>query len=266
MNARLNPNWRGINRCAMAEQDKDNPTIQILVVEDSPTQAEKLAHILREKGYNVHCAKSGKEAMEVLDKKPFTLVISDILMPEMDGFQLCSLIKKTKEFNHLPIMLLTALSGPHDIIQGLECGADNFIIKPYKESYLISQVEYMLANAKLRDMAFKRNSQLPDMGVEIFFAGKKHYIMSSQLQILDLLFSTFEVYAQKNRELEEKNKELTEMYERINALNGLIPICANCKKIRDDKGYWQQVDEYLTSHSHAGFDHAVCPECASKGS
>lgn len=248
----------------MADPANNTQRANILVVEDSPTQAETLAHILEQNGYLVQCTASGAEALDQLVKKSYTMVISDILMPEMDGFQLCAAIKQNHASSRLPVMLLTSLSEPQDIIRGLECGADNFIIKPYKNSYLLSQVEYMLANAKLRELAVKHHSEMPDMGIEIFFAGKKHYIMSTQLQILDLLFSTFEVYAQKNLELEEKNRELTDKYDRINALNRLIPICANCKKVRDDQGYWQQVDEYLALHSDAGFNHAQCPQCTLK--
>jgi two-component system cell cycle response regulator len=239
---------------------KERPNL--LVVEDSPTQAEKLKFILEENGYDVRWEENAAAALDTLLRRKFTLVISDVLMPEMDGYEFCSAIKQDDKSSRIPVMLLTSLSEPQDIIRGLECGADNFIIKPYKKNYLLSQVEYMLANAKLREIAAKSHSEIPDMGIEIYFAGKKHYIMSSQLQILDLLFSTFEVYAQKNKELEEKNRELADKYERIKALNGIIPICANCKKIRDDHGYWQQVDEFLALHSDAGFNRSLCPDCS----
>ena len=161
-------------------------------------------------------------------------------------------------------MLLTALSEPQDIIRGLECGADHFIIKPFKKEYLLTQIQYMLANTRLRKMSQIGAPVIPDMGVDIFFAGKKHHITSNQLQMLDLLFSTFEVYIQKNKELEEMNQQLAEKNEKIRALQGLVPICANCKKIRDDDGYWQQVDHYLAEHSQADFNLSICPQCAKK--
>ena len=105
---------------------------------------------------------------------------------------------------------------------------------------------------------------MSEMGMEILFAGQKHLINSSRMQILDLLFSTFENAIQKNRELEQANKELKESLETVKTLRGLIPICANCKKIRDDEGYWHQVEEYVREHSEAEFSHSICPECVKK--
>ena len=132
------------------------------------------------------------------------------------------------------------------------------------QDYLLTQIRCMLDNASLRTMSQKYPAALPDLGVDIFFAGKKHRIAASQLQMLDLLFSTFEVYIQKNKELEEMNKQLAEKNEKVRALQGLVPICANCKKIRDDDGYWQQVDRYLAAHSQADFNLSICPQCAKK--
>ncbi len=241
-------------------------TITILVVEDSLTQTEKLKYILEKEGFMVDCVFSGAEALVYLQLHRPTLVVSDVLMPEMNGFELCAAIKKNDHLSSLPVVLLTALTEPQDIIRGLECGADNFITKPYKEDYLLNQVKYMLANARLRETSLQNNSTMPDMGMEIYFAGKKHYIKSNQLQILDLLLSTFEVWVQKNKELEDINQELVEKHKRIKALNGLVPICANCKKIRDDQGYWFQVEQYLEDHSNADFNSSICPQCLLKES
>ena len=68
----------------------------------------------------------------------------------------------------------------------------------------------------------------------------------------------------KNRQLEVANQELYKSLEKVKLLSGLLPICASCKKIRDDKGYWQQVEEYVSDHSEAIFSHGLCPECLKK--
>lgn len=233
----------------------------VLVVEDSPTQGQKLKHILEDAGMEAVLVSNGANALQVLDDINPTVVVSDIMMPEMDGYELCAKIKQDERHSHIPVVLLTALSDPEDIIRGLECGADNFITKPFKKKYLLSQIDYMIANARLRTLSKVQETEMPNMGMEIFFGGKKHYIMSSQLQIIDLLFSTFEVYIQKNKELEEKNRRLLEKNERIKTLSGLIPICSNCKKVRNDDGYWEQVEHYLGDHSEGDFDLSLCPEC-----
>jgi AmiR/NasT family two-component response regulator len=67
-----------------------------------------------------------------------------------------------------------------------------------------------------------------------------------------------------NRELADRNQELEQALEQIQTLRGLIPICAECKKIRDDEGYWQQVEVYLQEHTQANFSHGLCPECAAR--
>ncbi len=242
--------------------NRDPENKHILIVDDSITQAEQLRYFLEQAGYKVDTEIDALKAFKFLEKQSPSIIISDVLMPLMDGFEFCSKIKQDKNLNHIPVMLLTALSEPQDIIKGLESGADNFIIKPYQEDYILSQIEYMLANAKIRLLSKGSSSQIPDMGIEIYFAGKKHYIMSSQLQILDILFSTFEVYVRKNKELMEMNRELAKKNDRIKALQGLIPICANCKKIRDDDGYWQQVDYFLELHSEADINYSICPECS----
>ena len=180
-------------------------------------------------------------------------------MPEMDGYELCRQIKEDENFKDIPVILLTQLSEPEDIIKGLDCGADNFITKPYDEEFLLSRIQYILANSELR-----KGSIHTEMGIEIFFAGQKHFISSDRMQILDLLFSMFYNVIQNNRELEQANRELKEALETVKTLEGFIPICANCKKIRDDEGYWHQVETYIQEHSEAEFSHGICPECTKK--
>jgi two-component system cell cycle response regulator len=231
---------------------------KILFVEDSLTQGEKLKYILEAEGFEVHWAISGKDALDWLDVYTPTIIISDVMMPEMDGFQLCKQIKQDDKRRHIPLILLTTLSEPYDILKGLESGADNFITKPYNREYLLSRIEYLMINLKLRGMSNKRE---PEMGIEIYFAGKKHRITSERLQIIDLLFSTYEAVVQKNIELERLNRELKVANEQITTLSGLIPICFKCKKVRNDKGYWQEVEDYVSSRTEAGFTHGICMDC-----
>jgi len=230
----------------------------ILIVEDSLTQGEKLKYILESDNFRVHWCVTASNALNWLKANRPTLIISDVMMPEMDGFQFCSVVKNHEQWRDIPMILLTTLSEPYDILKGLESGADNFITKPYNRDYLLSRIEYLLVNLKLRSMDNKRN---PEMGIEIYFAGKKHRITSERLQIIDLLFSTYEAVVQKNLELEQLNRELKIARERINTLSGLIPICGQCKKVRNDGGYWQEVEDYVSSHTEAGFTHGICLDC-----
>src|SRR5262249_23213945 len=154
------------------------------------------------RGHGVIVAKNGKEAlMAALENKP-AMVITDVVMPEMDGYTLCKQIKSAPSLRDVPVVLLTSLSRPQDIIKGLECGSDSFIRKPYDEKYLLSRVDYILANRELR-----RTERL-QVGVQLRFAGQSHFITAERQQILDLLISTYEGAIQINEELEIKQKEL----------------------------------------------------------
>jgi DNA-binding response OmpR family regulator len=118
----------------------------ILVAEDSQTQAEQLSSYLRTWGFDVTAAKDGRQALALaLQTKP-DMIITDVIMPEMDGYELCKEIKSLPALKEVPVVLLTSLSGSQDIVRGLECGADSFIRKPYDENYLVSRVEYILTN------------------------------------------------------------------------------------------------------------------------
>ncbi len=235
---------------------KNPGSLKVLVVEDSPTQALQLTSLLQEAGYQVIAAKEGSEALRKVNDTPPALVISDILMPEMDGYELCRHIKENPKTKNIPVILITSLTEPEDIVKGLECGADNFVTKPYEDELLLSQVEYMMVNRSIR------KDFRSEMAIEVFFAGKKHLINSDRIQILDLLFSIYENSLQQKRELEKTNHKLREALETIKTLQGIIPICAHCKKIRDDEGAWKQMEAYISQHSEAKFSHSICPRCA----
>jgi signal transduction histidine kinase len=167
----------------------------ILIAEDSATQAQRLQHILEGHGYRVTATANGRLALEsALRSKP-ALIISDVVMPEMDGYELCSRVKADPHLTGVPVVLVTTLSDPHDVIRGLECRADNFILKPYDADLLLRRIQFVLVNTQMR------RSEQPGMGLEIIFGGKKHFITADRLQILNLLLSTYEAAMQRNAEL-----------------------------------------------------------------
>jgi signal transduction histidine kinase len=181
----------------------------ILIVEDSPTQAERLQYILRQHRYRFSVASNGREALAAIAAHRPILVISDVVMPEMDGYQLCRQIKSDEKFKNIPVMLLTSLNDPIDVVRGLECGADSFIFKPYDEQYLLARIASMLANRHLRE------DESTKTGVEMFFSGRKFFIGSSRLQILNLLLSTYEAAVHRNRELTTARDKLRELNESL---------------------------------------------------
>ncbi|MFH1213889.1 MAG: response regulator, partial [Candidatus Neomarinimicrobiota bacterium] len=185
----------------------------ILIVEDSPTQAERLKYLLEENNFQVTVARDGNQALNFLQIQLPDMIISDIVMPEMDGYTLCSKIKSDEKWKDIPVMLLTSLSDSEDVLKGLISGADNFVTKPYSEKALLSQVDYILINKRLR------SSHQAELGIEIYFSGKKHTITSNRLQIIDLLLSTYETAVEKRKEVEEALEELKITQEELRITN-----------------------------------------------
>lgn len=177
--------------------------VKILIAEDSPTQAQQLRHILERDGYEVEVAGNGRLALEMVPRFKPALIISDVIMPEMDGYELARRIKAAPDLRDIPVILVTTMSDPEDVIRGLECGADNFVLKPYDERFLLGRVRYVLIN---REMRGAENNV--GMGVEVYFNGQKHFITADRLQILNLLLSTYDAALQRNKELQRSQEEL----------------------------------------------------------
>jgi signal transduction histidine kinase len=187
--------------------------VEILIAEDSPTQAKRLRYILEQQGFQVTHAGNGRQALEAAMLRKPTLVISDVVMPEMDGYELCRRIKADPTLSDTPVILVTTLSDPADVIRGLECRADNFILKPYEERYLVGRVQFVLLNREMHRM------EPGGMGVEIFFNGQRHFITADRLEILNLLLSTYDAAIQRNKELIRTQEELRRLNEKMEAAN-----------------------------------------------
>lgn len=113
----------------------------ILIVDDVPKNIQLLGSILKEEAYDLEFATSGKEALEWLDSKPFDLVLLDIMMPEMDGFEVCRRIKENPATREVSVIFLTAKADFQSIIQGFETGAVDYITKPYNRKELLVRVK-----------------------------------------------------------------------------------------------------------------------------
>lgn len=188
--------------------------MRILIAEDDSTSRAMLAAVLRMGGHEVVETADGQEALDAmtrLDAPP--MAILDWMMPKKDGPDVVRCLRE-REWDYSPyLVLLTAKDKKEDIISGLECGANDYLTKPFDVGELRARVE----------------------------VGKR---------MLDL-----------QEALNSKVNELRQTLAEVKALRGILPICAQCKKIRDDAGYWQQVEDYVHAHSEARFSHGVCPEC-----
>ncbi|HEX3001521.1 MAG TPA: response regulator [Methanoregula sp.] len=184
-------------------------TVKILVVEDSRTQAEYLRHILETEGYRVLLAENGRDALENVTSFLPTMILTDIVMPEMDGYELCKRIRQDEKTRGIPVILVSQLFDPADVTRGLECGADDFIVKPYDPDYIRARITGILEAIGQPDP-----EGIPSP-LDISLAGKTHHITASRLRIVRILLSTYEVAVRRNTELEEAREQLNAMNEQL---------------------------------------------------
>ncbi|MBF0464982.1 MAG: PAS domain S-box protein [Nitrospirae bacterium] len=181
----------------------------ILVVEDSMTQAVALKHILQKHGYGVITASNGKLGLELALSTMPDLVISDVVMPVMNGYELCREIKNNKDIKRIPVILLTELKSVTDIIEGLESLSDDYITKPYDEKYLISKIESCI------------NTDIPcddttnGEGFEVTYKGATRIIYSNYKKVFNLLIATYENVIHQYQEIMESRNALKKLNEEL---------------------------------------------------
>ncbi|MEN6611396.1 MAG: response regulator [Methanoregulaceae archaeon] len=193
---------------------------RVLYVEDSRTQAEILKEILERQGFHIGIANNGEVALTLLKKTKPDLVISDIVMPEMDGFELCSAIKNDPGLRDLPVILLTTLSDTKDVALALEAGADNIITKPYQMEYLVSRIRKTIASGKA---ACQQGA--PADPVEVTYGSQTFRIPSDRRKIIEFLLSAYDVAVIKQREVVWAQKELKRSNTSLSNLNQIISEC-----------------------------------------
>lgn len=117
---------------------------KILIVDDEPNIVMSLEYLLRRKNFDVFIARNGTEALESLGKSKPDLVLLDIMMPDVDGYEICEYIKSTPDMRHIKVIFLSAKSKKSDIEKGLELGADLYMVKPFSNKELVQNINDLL--------------------------------------------------------------------------------------------------------------------------
>jgi signal transduction histidine kinase len=187
---------------------------RVLIVEDSKTQAEIILYYLDEEGYEAVWVDSPASAFKALSQSPFDLILTDIIMPGMDGYTFCKGLKNNPEYSSIPIIIITQLSNPTDIIKGLCCGANNFIIKPVRREQLIREISILIQNGPTQS---KPEACLQEK-IPFMYDGHEFSISSSREDLLRTLISIYQTAALKNSELERATRELNEFTSHLEEL------------------------------------------------
>jgi PAS domain S-box-containing protein len=230
------------------EQEKS--AVKILVVEDSRTQAEYLQHILEHEGYQVILAFNGNQALEKIQTDRPTIVLTDIIMPEMDGYALCSAIKKNEYMADIPVILVTQLFDPPDLIKGLEAGANDIIIKPFQPEHVLSRI-----TSTLQSQEYKKSGEVKP-ALEVSFEGKTHRLPENEFRTNAILLSSYDAAIRKNAELQAAydrlaavNEDLQQKTDRLQQANENPRLSSapkdqeNDKKIRESEDRFRMITE-----------------------
>ncbi len=174
---------------------------KILIVEDSPTQAALLQAVLQKNGYSVTTAMNGDQALHLAREHQPILVISDIDMPIMNGYELCLAIKQDAQLRETLVLLLTSWPEVGDVLRGLEVQADCYVNKPYNTCYLLSRIESVLHG-------WHGRADLVNQPFEILVDGKPHTVTAGSRDIINYLLCTYSNAVECHRELIDTQKEL----------------------------------------------------------
>lgn len=189
---------------------KRNEAIDILIAEDSEIQGLSLKRFLEETGYRVRWGRNGEEALRLAKEKKPDIVLSDIVMPVMDGFALTKGLKADESLKDVPVVLLTQLSEVEDVIKGLDSGAEFYLTKPYDKGHLFSRLKLLSEDPR----PFRNNPG--EKTTEFTYDGRRYSVRSSRTQTMSLLLSTYEnavIQAKKLSSVMEELKILNESLE-----------------------------------------------------
>jgi len=215
----------------------------ILIVDDEPVSVEMLSNLL-EGEYKVIMAHSGQETLEIVSRIIPDLILLDILMPVMDGYEVFRIIKRKPELKDVPVLFITALGEAECESEGLELGAADYIIKPFNSALVRLRVKNHLELKRQRDLLTTKAEELQRLNSELAHeVTERRYVQLAN---------------------EELIKELRNAMAEVKTLSGLLPICSSCKQVRDDQGYWSRIETYLSKHTDISFSHGLCKECAQK--
>lgn len=188
--------------------------MKILIAEDDPVSRRILEATLDKWGYEVAVTLDGCQAWDLMQREDApSLAILDIMMPGMDGLEICRRVRQLPRATPPYLILLSAMSGKEQVVRGIRSGANDYLTKPFHREELRVRV-----------------------GVGV--------------QMLTL-----------QKALAERVEELEAALSQVKQLQGILPICSYCKKVRDDQNYWQKVENYISDHADVQFSHGICPDC-----
>lgn len=200
---------------------------RVLVADDNYTNRQLLKLILIKNGYDVTLFDDGQQVLEQVESINPDIILLDIMMPEVNGFEVCRKLKQIPKIKRIPVIFITGLQDTENIARGFEYGGVDYITQPFKNAELLARLKTHLELKDSRERLIR--------------------LVSREKRTKKKLITMI--------------KKLGKAKKQIKTLSGFIPICAHCKNIRDDKGYWSRIETYISSRTEAQFSHGLCPDC-----
>ncbi len=207
--------------------------MNILIVDDDTLSQKLLKKLLEKQGYkNVMVADSGENALALIHKELPDLVLLDIYMSGIDGYEVCRRLQSDELTSNISVIIVTGGAAQADeaIERSFKAGATDFITKP------VRSIEFQV---RIKSSLMIKRS---------------HDLLMEELK--------------KSETAEKEKVKLVEKLElalsELKTLKGILPICSHCKNIRDDKGSWKELEDFIQDHSEAEFSHGICPDCIKK--
>lgn len=197
---------------------------RILVTDDDSENLLLMTSVLQRAGYEVMCSKTGKECLDAAMTYRPSLVLLDVVLPDMSGTEVCRQIKSSPDLENTFVILTSGIHISSEWqADGLNIGADGYIAKPISNKELVARVQAM---ERIKDAE--------------------------------------DALRKSKKEQQELVTKLRGALAEIKVLRGLVPVCSSCKKIRNDQGFWDNLESYLSEHTDAVVTHGLCPECFHK--
>jgi FixJ family two-component response regulator len=235
--------------------------LRVLAVEDSEDDTTLLIYEIARGGYHPEYERiETPEAMrDALSRKEWDVVISDYVMPQFSGLAALEILKESG-FD-LPFIIVSGKIGEDIAVDAMKAGAHDYILKG-NLARLVPAIQ-----RELRDAETRRQRRMADEALKKAYDDLEQKVRERTAELVEANGALKAEVAQRKHAEEEREKlirQLQAALAEVKTLSGLLPICASCKKIRDDKGYWSQIEEYIRKNSDAEFTHGICPDCAEK--
>lgn len=164
----------------------------VLIIEDEEDIQELIAYNLGKEGYQITAVASGEEGFRTAKAKQPNLIVLDIMLPGMDGLEICKLLKADAKTQHIPIVMLTAKGEESDVITGLELGADDYIVKPFSPKVLVARIRTILRRKTKQEVDQESTISTHEMMIhpgrhEVLVKGKPVDLTLTEFRILHLL-------------------------------------------------------------------------------